>query len=345
MRIAHAYHFARKLSATVLVAVAVLAIAGCGGSSSKSSATTTSTTTTTGTTKKKSHVAKAAISETLRSVKGAKTFASSLAVKAGDAVQLRTILPGKPTDPAQKVQLKIDMRKAGTITVTATANGQSSTATITPSKKSLKLAELRYTCELPPTPTVCPASSVKGGASGYQLQFSVRPHSALALVGLMSTTTAPPSSKLPAAGTSVVPPYKVVEKVRAVAPNPGGPAKTAAPFATSAAAHPGDLVVLATHLAAKLKGAPQTVTVKFSPGPSKSITVTASVSGGTASTATITSATGSPISLALPRYTCFVAPYPTFCPLKSVHAGNGQDTIQLSASPSTPAFALIATAQ
>jgi hypothetical protein len=106
--------------------------------------------------------------------------------------------------------------------------------------------------------------------------------------------------------------------------------------ASTVSVHPGDTAAIRVTLTGSVIGAPQPVALKFAQGPSKSISVSASVSGGTPSTATITSASGRPIALVSPKYGCSLPPYPTFCPGSHVTAKSRNYAITFNATPKTP---------
>jgi hypothetical protein len=79
---------------------------------------------------------------------------------------------------------------------------------------------------------------------------------------------------------------------------------------------------MATRLSGAPVGATQATTITIEQGPASSIAVSGAVAGGQTSKATVKSADGKPITLVLPRYTCYVAPVPTFCPPKQIQAGS-----------------------
>jgi hypothetical protein len=82
-------------------------------------------------------------------------------------------------------------------------------------------------------------------------------------------------------------------------------------------------------------GALQPVTVTINQGPAKTITISAHASGGPPSGATVKSASGSPITIVLARYNCYVPPTPTFCPAARVAAPPHRYSLTFMAAPGT----------
>jgi hypothetical protein len=103
--------------------------------------------------------------------------------------------------------------------------------------------------------------------------------------------------------------------------------------APTVAVHPGDTAVIRVAVTGTVVGAPQPLTVKFAQGPAKSIDVSASISGGTPSTATITSANGHRIALVSPKYGCSLPPYPTFCPGTNIKAKSRKYSVTFNGLP------------
>jgi len=216
---------------------------------------------------------------------------------------------------------------------------RTSTATISSSTaKPITLVGLRYGCALPPSPSFCPAQHIVTSATHDQAQFSApppQPISVRADVGPVSEAAFTPHSS----GKVAAPPYRLVEEVEAIPPSTGAAtgARSKRGSAPSATVTPGDTVVMETHLAGRLTGGPQPVTVSFSRGPSSTITVSASVPGGHMAQATIKGAHGAPIAIGPPTdYTCFLPPVPTFCPARSIHVSDHHYAITFATTPRTP---------
>lgn len=330
--------------ATLLVALVL--IAGCGGSSPSPTSTnktsTTGPTTTKTTTTGKKKVAKVLVKESIV-LSGSKTPAATAAVAPGAALSFTTRAPGTPT-LTSKVTVTLTLGPAKKLTVVASARGHTSTATLTSSNgKPVTLADVRYLCLFPPKPSPCPLSKV--GGSGKQDTVQVRAHGGAVLALSAAVGPVPGAKPIRPVSTSgpVVPAYQLKELVRAVTPTTtGAAAKPALPGAT-VSVKPGDIVSFFTR-ALGTAGAPQPLTIKFGDGPSKSILVTAIVPGGKTAQATITSATGKPISLLLPRFLCFLPPTPTFCPVSKISAKTSAYSVTLPITPSSPAVEIIATA-
>jgi hypothetical protein len=325
----------------MLVMVGVLAVsltaAACGGSNKPTTtSTTTSTTTKTHTTTPK----QAALAVTLRSTTGT-AYQGSATASPGDKLLVRTVVPGTASSGTEKVHLAFDKGPSSRLTVTATANGQTSTAFVSGAgSKQVTFAELSYTCALPPAPTFCPPTHQNSTGSAYKVSFSANAGSSVFISALIGPTTIKTPSRT--ATSTTVPPYLVTAGVR-VLPH-GGKAKPAPPT-SSAVAAPGDLAVLTAHASGRIVGAPQTMTFSFDEGPSNSLTLSARVPGGKVSTATIKGSHGSQISLVLGRYNCLVAPAPTFCPPVTIKPGNRQYTLTFAVNPNTPAIVLLAEVQ
>jgi len=325
--------------AAVLVAVAV---AACGGSHKpKTTATHTTTTTTT-------HPRKPApkfISEEVHGP-GASGYASTISARPGNMVAFRTVVPAS-LKGTQTIKLSFAQGPSKSLSITASTPQHSSTATVTSaSGSSLTLEHIHYSCELPPSPSFCPAKHITTTSKQVQLQFSTTHAAGITVVGVVGPVTLPtPKSLTP--GTAVVPAYKIAELLKVF---PGGKAtaatKSVAPT-TSVTAKPGDFVEMVTRVSSKLHGARQPVTITIDQGPGSTITISASAKGGTASTATIKSKSGSPIELVLPRYTCNLPPLPTFCPPSKTAAASHPHRYMLTfmAAPGTAAPAVLVQVQ
>jgi hypothetical protein len=345
---------ARKLpSKLTLPSIAValaLAVAGCGGGSTKKHSSSTSSTSSTTTTTAKTPVAtaKTPLSLTVRTAGSTTPFGSTAKAKAGDPVIFRTVPAGNGTSKAADVTLKISGGPSKSLTITASSKGHTSVATITSADgKPITLVRLHYGCALPPVATFCPAKHSSTSSHGFELLFSTLHTAPIVLAALVGPVTTPAPVVHPAS-SSVVPAYTPTELVEGVTlPAPGAkkgtPAKTTG-LAATATVKPGNSVVMATRLAGRPVGAPQTTTLTIDQGPASSITVSAAVAGGLTSKAVVKSADGKRITLVLPRYSCFVAPAPTFCPPKTIKALHHKYVLTFQASPYTPPLSFIATA-
>ena len=281
--------------------------------------------------------------------RGGTKLASSIKAKPGTPVVLRTLVP---SEKKEKITITAPAGPSKTLKITASGGGHTSTATIhSRNGTPLTLLNLRYICSLAPAPTFCPAKTVNGDSHGYTLVFKAARVPGLIINGVLGPLT----SKTPVVHTptsSSAPPYTATETVHAVTPpkpgtKPKKPAKPTTPLVpqTSTTAKPGDVLTMATHLKGKPVGPPQPVTVTIHQGPSKAVTITASVAGGAPATATVTSANGKDIALVLPKFGCAVPPAATICPPTHVQSGNHQYQLTFMASPYTPPVQLSARIQ
>jgi hypothetical protein len=266
-------------------------------------------------------------------------------------VLFRTVLPAgaKAKAKAQTVALKVSRGPSRTLTVTASSKHLHASATIHSSTgKPVSLMRVEYICELAPEPTFCPAKQASSSKADYGLKFSTAPPTSIlveAEVGPVST----PAAAVHIADSSVVPAYRPIETVDAITPAPasapkGTLAKTSG-LQTAVTVKPNDRLVMVTRLTGTPVGAPQATTITIQQGPARSVTVSSKVAGGLTSTAVIKSATGSPIEIVLPHYTCFAAPTPTFCPAKTITAGNHRYVLTFMVSPYTAPPVLVASVQ
>lgn len=329
------------------VIAVVLAIAGCGGSDHKSKSSKSSSTSSAKTTTKHAKPRPTGPTVVTEQVlgRGGKKLASSIKATPNTPVVLRTIVPSVKKE---NITITAPAGPSKTLKITASGGGHTSTATIhsrhgTP----LTLLNLRYTCSLPPAPTFCPVKKATGDSHGYTLIFNAARIPGVLVSGVLGPlSTRAPVVRTPT--TSSASPYTATEYVRALAvPKPGTHAKPPAPAppSTSATAKPGDVVTMATRLKGTPVGPPQPVTVTIHQGPSKTLTVTASVAGGSPTTGTVTSANGKNIALVLPRFGCTVPPSPTICPPTLVHSGGHQYQLTFMASPYTPPVTISAKIQ
>lgn len=330
---------------TCLGAFAIL-LAGCGGSSHKASTTHTTThSTTTHTSSGKTPVAPktAPLAELIQVTKQKSPASPSARAATGDGVEFLTKVPGTPSGPPVKVHLDFSHQSATKWTVTASAKGQKSTATLTSKNgQPLVFGSLRYGCALPPAATFCPARHVVATATDIKAQFSSTPSMPIVVAGLVGPATTAPTAAAPS--TLLAPTYTVQTTVLDI---PKHKAAGAAPvrLGQTATAHPGDSLILRVSVTGRVVGAPQPVTLNLDQGPAKSLTVSAGVPGGSTSTATITSATGGRIGIVLPHYGCALPPAPTFCPPSSVKAGSHKYTVTFDATPKVPPIVITSVVQ
>ena len=325
----------RLLASVASAVVVAIALTACGGGGHKTTSTTqSSTTTTTTTTATTAKPKPAPLSATVEVAKSAAPPSATTTAKNGDIVEFHTRVPAVKGKRHVTVTVKLSQAPASKWTMTASVGGQMAHATVTSANgKALVLSELHYTCTLPPLPSFCPARAVSSTSKNVSMQFTTTPATPVTLVATVGPIPGAPAPSTP--GTLVVPAYDVTALVLAHAP---GASSTVKPSATTSA-RPGNVVLIR----AKLKGgkgadngAPQPVTVAFGQGPAKSLTVSAGVPGGAVSTATITSATGSPIALISPHYTCYLPPTLTFCPASKVTAASHKYSITFPGTPKTP---------
>jgi hypothetical protein len=83
-------------------------------------------------------------------------------------------------------------------------------------------------------------------------------------------------------------------------------------------------------------GAAQDVQLSFAKGPSKQITVTATLPGGKAAHAVINAAPGTQLTLDRPRYVCTVPPTVSFCPLRQASLSSAGYSLTFPTSPQAP---------
>lgn len=332
----------------------VLAIAGCGGSKHKSTSSSSSTSTSSSSKAKpakKGPTLPTVLTEQLRGGQDKKKLSSSIKAKPGNPVLLYTYIPGSKTSGKETVDLTASAGPSKTLTVTASAKGHTSVAKIhSANGKPLTLTALRYVCSLPPAPSFCPGKNVAGDSHGYKLTFSAAHIPGIliaAIVGPVSTPTPP----VRPVSSSTAAPYAPTELVGAHAqPAPGRHKKPPAPAhlalpTSSVVAKPGDSLTMTTRLKGRPVGLPQAVTVTVDQGPAKSLTITAAVAGGQATTATVTGAKGKKIEIVLPRFGCTVPPQPTICPPTHVQTGAHQYKLTFMASPYTRPIAISAKIQ
>ncbi len=321
------------LASVASAVCAAVVLAACGGGGHKTTTTTTTNTTTTATTPVKAKPKPAPLTATVEVAKATAAASTSATAKNGDIVEFRTRVPVVKGKRHVTVTVTLSQSPASKWTMTATAAGQKAHATLTSANgKALILSELHYTCTLPPLPSFCPARKVTSGTKKLSMQFTTAPTTPVTLVA----TAGPISGGHPttAPGTLVVPAYDVTALVLAHAP---GASSSAKPSPTTSA-RAGDVVLLRARLKGgkgSENGAPQPLTLTFDQGPAKTLNVSAGVPGGAVSHATITSANGKPIAIVTPRYTCYLPPTLTFCPVSKVTAASHRYSVTFPGSPKT----------
>lgn len=315
------------------VACAAIVLAACGGGGHKTTTTTTTNSTTTATAPVKAKPKPAPLSATIEVAKATTPASTTATAKNGDIVEFRTRVPVVKGKRHVTVTVNLSQSPASKWTMTATAAGQNAHATLTSGDgKALVLSELHYTCTLPPVPSFCPARKLKSASNNLSMQFTTTPAAPVTLVATVGPISGAHPTTLP--GTLVVPAYDVTALVLAHAP---GASSTAKPSPTTSA-RPGNVVLLRARLKGgkgSENGAPQPVTLTFDQGPAKTLNLAAGVPGGAVSHATITSATGKPIALVTPRYTCYLPPTLTFCPASRVTAASHKYSVTFPGTPKT----------
>jgi hypothetical protein len=142
-------------------------------------------------------------------------------------------------------------------------------------------------------------------------------------------TSVPPTAPASPSKTAA---YGITLGVRDATPAANGRTSS---FAHSTIVHDGDVVSMQVTLHGK-PGAAQSVHISFAKGPSKAITVTAEVPGGTPQHAEIRSAIGSELNLERARYDCNIPPTVTFCPPQQASDTSAGYSLVFPAGPLTP---------
>jgi hypothetical protein len=271
---------------------------------------------------------------------GGGAYSSSIVAHPGEQLVLHTLISGQGT---QNVSLAIPAGPGKSLAIVATIGSHTSSANVASADgKPLTLTQLRYSCSLPPAPSFCPAHATSHDHS-YSVRFATTRAAGVTLLALVGPVAKPvPTVRNP--GSAVVPPYTVTELVRAVPAHGGAPPKSALPTG-SATVRPGDSLVMISRVTSRLRGATQPITVTVDQGPATSVVISAHASGGQTSTATIKSGTGSPITLVLPRYLCYLPPYPTFCPAISAKVASHRYSLTFAAAPGTSPPVVLATVE
>jgi hypothetical protein len=236
------------------------------------------------------------------------------------------------------VGLTLERGPAPSLKVTARAGGQTSAVTITSATGTpLSLVKPRYECSVPPAPTFCPAKAAGTTSHAYQLRFAATHATGVVLAAIVGPVTTLTKTVVPTT-SSPVPPYIVTELMRVIHPATSGSSKpqVQAEPTPSVTAGPGDVVTMYSILKGKVAGAPQPVTVTIDQGPAGTLTVSGAVPGGQTSKATVKSGLGSSIELVLPRYACYVPPYPTFCPATKLKTPPHHYELTFMSAPGVP---------
>jgi hypothetical protein len=334
--------------AAALSAALALGVAACGGgSSAKQSSSTSSSTTTTSASTAPTPVTppKPATPSLTIGVRTAappkQPFVATTAAAIGDLVQFHVTVPGGRHPAAVTITVP-QGAPAKQLTVTAGSADKSAKVTVTGSRgKKITLQSLHFSCVLPPAPSFCPLARQQTVHGGTALTFKTTPTAPVTLVADVGPA---PVKAAPASGSNaVLPAYAITEQTRTVSPTKTS--TTPAVYAPTAVAHNGDVAVFLTRAVAKVRGAPQPLTVTLEQGPATTLTATASVPGGAPSKASITGATHGKIELVLPRFTCFAAPVPTFCPVRRIEAGSHRYVLSFLVSPLLPPVVLTAVVQ
>jgi mRNA-degrading endonuclease toxin of MazEF toxin-antitoxin module len=333
-----------KLASIVSATVVLLFVAGCGGGHGASHRSSTATTAATTAAAPPATV----VTESVLNPKLGSTFASSITASSGAPVAFRTVVPGPATESPVKVTLNISLGPERKLTVSATASGHTSHATvISATGKPLTYAAPHYGCPLPPVPTFCPSYHAAFRHHVVNVQFFTTPRSPIIIGGTIGPIAQSARASKPP-GSSIVPPYQVNELVQVRPPSSNKPGKSRAGLpkpTSSATARPGDSLVLFTELGGSIHGAPQPITISINQGPDRTIRVSANELGGKPSQAEIRSANGGRIAIVLSQYTCNLPPVATFCPALTTRARLHQYTLEFMAAPSTPPVVLYATVQ
>jgi hypothetical protein len=258
-----------------------------------------------------------------------KSAGSSVTAAPGDTLAF-TARVLHSTSKTATITLTVPTASSNKLTLQASADGHTSKVAVTGSSgKSISLLRPRYLCSLPPTPSSCPASGVSLSHGTYTMKFTSPPKTVVTL----DATVGPVSLKTPKSIKAVsrsVAPYSVQQLVKVLGKSGSSGGK--ASLVSSASASSGDSIEMLSRVTGK-RGSPQPLTITFPAGASSTITISAQVKGGKASQATIKSASGSPIKLELPRYLCFLPPFPTFCPASSTKLASGRYTVVFNAQP------------
>jgi hypothetical protein len=272
-----------------------------------------------------------------------KATGAVVAVKPGDSVLLRFLIHAPHGVAGKTLKLSLPTGTGTVLKVSGKALGHHVSVTLhSASKAPFELQRVSYACALPPAIVSCPPNNVRTVRSHAEIKLSATQTTAVAVLAAIGPTTAIKEVPEPAAGQAIVPPYRAIELVKAAAPK-AKPARRAAQ--ATATASPGDGVTMITVTSGSRGGALQPVTITIQQGPAKSLTISAATTGGTSVPATITSATGKPIELVLPHFTCFAPPFPTFCPATGTTVAHGRYEITFMTAPGRSPIILSGTVQ
>jgi hypothetical protein len=275
------------------------------------------------------------------------TFGSQAKVAPSGSVVLQTsVLPAGA--PPQLVDLTVPAGPAKVLRATATIKGSTAPVTISGmSGKAVSLGRLQYTCLLPPYGTICPPKQASLSHGSYHLRFVARAGIPIQVVGVANPVAIPKAP--PKAGhAAAVAPYKAVERLEVVTPakkgphGPRGKATVAGPGAAMTA-KPKQAVVMVTQLVGQV-GAPQQATLTIPRLPARALTISVKTRGGTVSNAVLRSGNGRRIELKAPRYSCYIARTPTFCPHPKTKVTTKAVQVSFSATPQTPPLLIVAVA-
>jgi hypothetical protein len=333
---------AQKIVAALLIA---LSVAACGGGGTKllvpqSSTSGTVTTRSAGIGVQKAQ--KVPIIETVRVIGPGAAYTSSSVAAPGQIVQFRTVL-GRTLGPA-KVQLVFTPGPGNALTATATAGGHTSRAIVKANAGNISPVGLRYSCSAPPAPSFCPIRDAKTTATTSSMVFNGTPQTAI-FVNATIGKTIPPIAKANRSSSAIVPPYTVTATGRSIVLPTGGGKAVSSALGSAVTVKPGELVFVQVRAAGSVVGAPQKLLITLPQGPAATLTASASVSGSPASSVQLKSSNGSPVTIVLPRYTCFVPPAPTYCPPVKESVSGGNYTLEFLTSPSEPPVSLLASVE
>jgi hypothetical protein len=335
-----------KSAGLIAAAVAAaLCLSACGGGGHKSTSSTASngTSTTTKSGKGKKHPPKKLLVR-IR-VAGGASAAASVKAKPGQQLVFHALVPNASPSSAQSVTLTFTGGQSKSLTVTASAGGHTTQGTVqSATGKPISFMRLHYTCLAPPAPSFCPGRGATSTGKSQRIEFPSTHTTDVTMAATVGPVNLKVKKVKPLRSTTV-PAYSTSELVKLIPKSSGSSAPTQLPLAGSVSAHPGDTILAVARVTGKKRGAAQPITVTINRGPGKSVTVSSKSAGGKSSSATIKSASGSSIALTQPRFTCFLAPFPTFCPPTSMKASSSGYTLTFSAAPGTAAPSVLATVQ
>jgi hypothetical protein len=272
-----------------------------------------------------------------------KATGSAVAVKPGDSVLLRFVIHPPPGAAGKTLKLSLPTGTGKVLKVSGKALGHRASVSLhSASGAPVELQRVSYTCELPPATVTCPSNNMRTVGTNAVIKLVAAQTTSIVAYAVVGPTTAIKEIPEPPVGQAIVPPYRAVELVKAAAAK----AKPSRQKATATAtASPGDAVTMITVTTGSRGGAMQPVTITVLQGPAKSLTISASTKGGTSIPATITSATGKPIELVLPHFTCIAPLFPTFGPATGTTVTHGRYEITFMTAPGRSPIILSGTVQ